>query len=83
MSGGLRVDSREALLTGGDSGPAIVPGDTEKSLLIEAVRQRGDLKMPKGGRLSDQEIADLEAWVKAGAVWSEMQKAQAASAGLD
>src|SRR6201993_4949332 len=78
MSGGLRVDSREELLTGGDSGPAIVPGDREKSLLIEAVCQRGDVKMPKGGGRSDEEIADLEAWVKAGSVWSEMQKAQAA-----
>jgi mono/diheme cytochrome c family protein len=80
MSGGLRVDSRETLLTGGDSGPAIVPGETEKSLLIEAVRQQGDLKMPKGGKLSDQEVADLEAWVKAGAVWSEIQKTQTAEA---
>src|SRR3954454_4749765 len=47
--GDLRVDSREALLKGGRSGPAIVPNDPEKSLLIRAVRQSGDLKMPKGG----------------------------------
>src|SRR6478672_4805791 len=43
--GGLRVDSREALLRGGRSGPAIVPGDPDKSLLIAAVRQSGTLKM--------------------------------------
>src|SRR3954470_18581227 len=50
--GGLRVDSREGLLKGGRSGPAIVPGDPENSLLILAVRQtRDSLKMPKGGRL--------------------------------
>ena len=39
-NGGLRVDSRETLLTGGDSGPAIVPGDPDKSLLIQAVRRQ-------------------------------------------
>src|SRR5438046_3181515 len=50
--GGLRVDSREALLKGGKSGPALVPGDPDNSLLIQAVRQtRETLKMPKGGRL--------------------------------
>ena len=52
-SGGLRLDSREAMLKGGRSGPAMVPGDPEKSLLIQAVRQTGEkLKMPKGGRLT-------------------------------
>src|SRR5437868_4645242 len=46
--GGLRLDSREGLLKGGKSGPAIIPGDPEKSLLIQAVRQtRETLKMPK------------------------------------
>src|SRR5215212_1994462 len=48
---GLELDSREALLKGGRSGPAIVPGDPDKSLLIAAVRQTGALKMPKGGQL--------------------------------
>src|SRR3954469_17238282 len=68
--GGLRVDSREALLKGGRSGPAIVPGDPDKSLLIEAVRQtRATLKMPKGGRLTAAEVEALVDWVKAGAPW--------------
>src|SRR5436190_21532991 len=67
--GGLRLDSRDGLLTGGKSGPAIVPGDPEKSLLIAAVRQSGTLKMPKGGRLKPAEIDALTEWVKAGAVW--------------
>jgi hypothetical protein len=63
---GLRVDSSEALLKGGDRGPAIVPGDPDKSLLISAVRQTDpDLKMPMGGKLKDAEVADLAAWVKA------------------
>src|SRR5215475_15149787 len=43
----FRVDSREAILQGGKRGPAIVPGDPDNSLLIQAVRQTGDLKMPK------------------------------------
>src|SRR5215472_3372699 len=68
--GGLRVDSRDAILKGGKSGPAIVPGDPDKSLLIRAVRQIDPkLKMPMGGKLKDQEVQDLASWVKAGANW--------------
>src|SRR5580704_6900783 len=68
--GGLRLDSREAMLKGGKSGAAIVVGEAEKSLLIQAVRQTNPkLKMPMGGKLKDQEIEDLAAWVKAGAKW--------------
>jgi mono/diheme cytochrome c family protein len=67
--GHLRVDSREGLLTGGGRGPAIVPGDPEKSLLIEAVRQAGALKMPMNGRLDKAQIADLVEWIKMGAPW--------------
>jgi hypothetical protein len=52
--GGLRVDSRERLLQGGKSGPAIMAGDPDKSLLIQAVRQTGDIKMPKGGKLKPE-----------------------------
>ena len=67
--GGLLLDSRDGLLTGGEQGPALVPGDPEKSLLIKAVRYTDpDLQMPpKGEKLSDQQIADLELWVKMGA----------------
>jgi len=65
--GELRLDSREALLKGGKSGAAIVPGDPEKSLLIRAIRQTGDLKMPKGGKLKPDEIDALVEWVRAGA----------------
>ena len=55
VKGGLLLDTREALLKGGDTGPAIVPGDPEKSLLIKAVRYTDpDLQMPpKGEKLSD------------------------------
>ncbi|MFN7998147.1 MAG: PSD1 and planctomycete cytochrome C domain-containing protein [Bryobacteraceae bacterium] len=69
QSAGLRVDSRESLIKGGATGPAVVPGDPDRSLLIQAVRQNGPLKMPKGSKLSGQEIADLTEWVKSGAVW--------------
>jgi cytochrome c553 len=68
--GGLRLDSEEAMKKGGTRGPAVVPGDLAKSLMITAVKQTDPgLKMPLGGKLSDPEIAVLEAWVKAGAVW--------------
>ena len=68
--GGLRVDSREAMLRGGGRGAAVVPGDPDKSWLIRAVRQTDPaLKMPMGGKLSDTEVEDLVSWVKSGAVW--------------
>ena len=67
--GGLQLDSREHLLKGGKSGPAIVPGDPGHSNLIQAIRYDGKRKMPPTGKLKDDEIAALEAWVKAGAVW--------------
>jgi mono/diheme cytochrome c family protein len=68
IKGGLVLDSVEAMLVGGDIGPAIVPGQPEKSRLIEAVKQTGDLKMPpKGTKLSTSEVALLENWIKQGA----------------
>ncbi|HMC60252.1 MAG TPA: DUF1549 domain-containing protein, partial [Candidatus Solibacter sp.] len=68
--GGLRLDSRDAMMKGGSRGPAVVAGDPDKSLLVEAIRQTNDkLKMPMGGKLKDSEIEDLAAWVKAGALW--------------
>ncbi len=73
QKGGLRVDSREALLHGGDTGPALVPGNAESSLLIKAVRHAdADFKMPppkEAPKLADAVIADLESWVKSGAVF--------------
>jgi cytochrome c553 len=66
--GGLRLDAA-GIAKGGESGKVLVPGKPDESLLIQAVRQTGDLKMPPKGKLKDQEIADLAAWVKAGAAW--------------
>src|SRR5688500_18783253 len=61
VKGGLLLDSREALLKGGDSGAAIVPGSPDSSLLIKAVRYtEPDLQMPpKGDKLTEQQINDL------------------------
>jgi cytochrome c553 len=77
--GGLRVDSKEALLKGGKSGPAIVPGDPDNSLLITAVRQTGTLKMPLGGKLTAAQIDDLVGWIKNGASWPAGAKPTAAA----
>ena len=64
--GGLRLDSREALLAGGDSGPAVVPGDAAGSRLVERVQGRPVL-MPPTGALASADIAALVAWVEMGA----------------
>ena len=67
---GLRVDSRDRLLRGGSRGPAIVAGDPNASLLIQAVRHsHATLKMPPSGQLSQQEVQSLAAWIQDGAVW--------------
>lgn len=68
-AGGLSLDSRQGWEKGGDSGPAINPGDLEKSLLIQAINYQG-LEMPpadKGGPLTKDEIAILTKWVESGA----------------
>ena len=68
QSGGLRLDSRTALLRGGKSGAAVVPGKPAESLLVRAVRQRDDdLKMPRNGRLTKRQVEALVRWVKIGA----------------
>jgi hypothetical protein len=80
--GGLRVDSKEALLSGGNSGPAITPGKPDESLLIRAVRQTDErLKMPLGGKLKPAEIEALTTWVKLGAPWSASTQANGTAAG--
>jgi hypothetical protein len=81
--GGLRLDSRDSMLKGGQSGPAIVAGDPEKSLLIVAVRQIGDLKMPMGGKLKPDEVDALTEWIRAGATWPEVNRAALAAGKTD
>ena len=67
LRGELRLDTREGVLKGGATGPSVVPGSPDKSLLIRAIRHTDDdLKMPKE-KLPSSAIADLVAWVKMGA----------------
>ncbi|MBX6311700.1 MAG: PSD1 domain-containing protein [Isosphaeraceae bacterium] len=79
QKGGLRLDSRAAALRGGESGPAIVPGKPEESLLVEAINYEG-LEMPPGGKLADDRRAVLVRWVELGAPWPETGPENAAPA---
>jgi mono/diheme cytochrome c family protein len=82
VKGGLLLDTREGLLKGGDSGPALVAGDPEKSLLIKAIRYTDEnLQMPpKGKKLTAEQITHLEAWVKMGAPDPRLTKAKGGQA---
>ncbi|EDY20565.1 protein of unknown function DUF1549 [Chthoniobacter flavus Ellin428] len=74
QKGGLRADSIGALKTGGDNGPALVPGDPEKSPMIQGVRYADkDFQMPPKQKLPDAEIATLEKWIKMGAPWPQTE----------
>jgi len=72
--GGLRLDSRDHMLKGGNSGPAIIPGNPNQSLLVQTVSHTHErLKMPLGAsRLPLEEIESLKLWVTLGAFWPEM-----------
>jgi mono/diheme cytochrome c family protein len=69
IKGGLMLDTKEGMLHGGDTGPAVAPGKPEDSLIIDAISYKdADLQMPpKGERLSDQEVADITEWIRRGA----------------
>ena len=75
VEGGLRFSSREAVLAGGDSGPAAVEGKPDQSLLIEAIRHDG-LKMPPDGKLSSNQIDVLRRWIALGVPWPAGDAAQ-------
>ncbi|MCP4811503.1 MAG: DUF1549 domain-containing protein, partial [Planctomycetaceae bacterium] len=68
VKGGLLLDSQAGLAKGGDSGPAVIPGQPDKSLLIAAIQYR-DTEMPPDGKLSKSQIATLVQWVVLGAPW--------------
>ena len=70
IEGGLRVDSRAGLLRGGDSGPAIIPGEAEQSLLVKAIRYQA-VEMPPPGKLEAVQIQTLVTWVQRGAPWPQ------------
>ena len=69
QSGELRVDSLQALLQGGDSGPAIVPGNARQSLLMQAVERGEDLAMPPDKPLTKPQVDALRRWIDSGAAW--------------
>ncbi len=74
--GGLQMDSRAALLKGGNSGAALIPGKPAESLFIQTMNgTHPRLKMPMGGKLSAQEVTDLTKWVSDGAFWPEEKTA--------
>jgi cytochrome c553 len=66
---GLRLDSREAILAGGDSGPAMIVGQPDKSLLVRALEYQGELRMPPKGKLSTAEVLKVKLWIARGAPW--------------
>jgi mono/diheme cytochrome c family protein len=73
--GGLQLDSREHFLKGGKSGPIAVPGDPDASLLVKALRYDGKPQDAAHRQTGRRQIAAVEAWVKAGAVWPQDEKA--------
>ena len=78
QEGALRLDSREALLKGGDGGPPVIPGKPDDSDLIDAITYDGSLKMPPAGKLPEPAIATLTEWIRRGAPWSQKATAPVA-----
>jgi mono/diheme cytochrome c family protein len=74
-AGNLRVDDKNGLLTGGNAGPAVVPGHPEKSNILKRVTDKNEKKrMPvEGKHLTDEQVADLTAWIKDGAAWPALK----------
>jgi len=68
---GLRLDSRATMVQGGESGPAMMPGNAKDSLLVKAIHYDDTPKMPPTGKLTDAEIAALTEWIRQGAPWPE------------
>lgn len=77
IKGGLALDNQAGLLAGGDSGPAIVPGDSSKSLLVSAIQHSDDLKMPPNKKLTDKQINDFVVWIDSGALDPRVTKTDA------
>ena len=81
--GGLRLDSAEGIRKGGQSGPLLVPGRPDDSLLIKVIQQTdARFKMPPGGKLRVEEISAIVDWVKAGAIWPATVTATPSPAGV-
>ena len=78
QKGGLRLDSLEAILKGGESGPALVAGKPKESLIVEAINYEG-LEMPPNGKLAPEKVDVLTRWVSFGAPWPSRDRAAHAS----
>ena len=84
LKANLYLDVRSDILKGGDTGPALVVGNPEKSLLIEAVSYANpDLQMPPKTRLSPAQVRDLTTWVRDGAAWPDEQVKVVNRSGFD
>jgi hypothetical protein len=83
LRGGLLLDSREGWAKGGDSGPAIIPGDPDRSLLMRAVRYADEPRMPPKGKLPDRQIEALARWIRRGAPDPRVASAPAAPTAVD
>ncbi len=84
LKGGLLLDRREAIFIGGDSGPAAVVGDINKSLLVQAIRYDNDnVQMPPAGKLPEAEIAVLTDWVRRGLPFPKSSTVKASRRAID
>ncbi|HKB04546.1 MAG TPA: DUF1553 domain-containing protein [Gemmataceae bacterium] len=81
--GNLLLDTRDGIRKGGDTGPAVVPGNPARSLLLKAIKQAGELKMPPKAKLSDEVVADFEKWIATGAADPREEKKAAAYKEID
>jgi hypothetical protein len=75
QSGGVRLDSRQAVLGDSEHGPIVVPGAPEKSVLAQVIQHTGAIKMPPKAKLPPQAIDTLTAWIKMGAPWPQTKSA--------
>jgi Protein of unknown function (DUF1553)/Protein of unknown function (DUF1549)/Planctomycete cytochrome C len=83
LKGDLLLDSKAGMLTGGETGPALVASKPGESLLMKALRHEGDLRMPRDGKLPPAVVADFEAWIKMGAPDPRDGKATIAAKEID
>lgn len=83
LKGGLRLDNREAMRTGGDSGAAVVPGKPSEGTFLDSLTYDGDVQMPPKGKLPDEVIAKLKQWVEMGAPDSRIETVKSVASTID
>ena len=74
QSSGLRLDSRDAVLKGGQNGPAIVPRKPDESLMMKVLAHDGDIQMPPDAKLDDEKIEIFKKWIEKDAPWPAEKK---------